>query len=107
MASAYLPALATHKTVTWSCGEPPQGLSKPCVNRRRVHNALEIAEYGWSLAGELWTLATRLRDEGASAGDADRYTAEARDSSSGDWQVRGLDQIKLVRTLIPARAACS
>jgi uncharacterized Zn finger protein len=42
-----------------------------------TQEALEIAEHGLSLAGELWTLATWLRDEAAAAGDADRATRAA------------------------------
>jgi uncharacterized Zn finger protein len=42
-----------------------------------TQDALEIAEHGLSLAGELWTLATWLRDEAAAAGDADRATRAA------------------------------
>src|SRR5438094_3956728 len=48
-----------------------------CSNMAQPQDALEIAEHGLSLAGELWTLASWLRDESAAAGDADRATRAA------------------------------
>src|SRR5947208_2125065 len=47
-------------------------LAQVLLEHGAAQDALEIAEHGLSLAGELWTLATWLRDEAATAGDADR-----------------------------------
>ena len=62
--------------------------------------ALEIAEHGLSLAGEVWTLASWLRDAAADAGDADRATRAAlvalRESHS-------LDDYQALRTVADDR----
>jgi len=52
-------------------------LAQVLLKHGATQDALEIAEHGLSLAGELWTLATWLRDEAATAGDADRATRAA------------------------------
>ncbi len=52
-------------------------LAQVLLEHGATQDALEIAEHGLSLAGELWTLATWLRDEAAAAGDADRATQAA------------------------------
>src|SRR5712691_6440490 len=52
-------------------------LAQVLLEHGATQNALEIAEHGLSLAGELWTLASWLRDEAAAAGDADRATRAA------------------------------
>jgi uncharacterized Zn finger protein len=52
-------------------------LAQVLLEHGATQDALEIAEHGLSLAGELWTLATWLRDQAAVAGDADRATRAA------------------------------
>jgi uncharacterized Zn finger protein len=52
-------------------------LAQVLLEHGATQDALEIAEHGLSLAGELWTLATWLRDEAAAAGAADRATRAA------------------------------
>lgn len=52
-------------------------LAQVLLEHGASQDALEIAEHGLSLNGELWTLATWLRDEAAAAGDADRATRAA------------------------------
>src|ERR1700687_4059341 len=52
-------------------------LAQVLLEHGATQDALEIAEHGLSLAGELWTLATWLRDEAAHGGDADRATRAA------------------------------
>src|SRR5579859_1827191 len=52
-------------------------LAQVLLEHGATQDALEIAEHGLSLAGELWTLASWLRDESAAAGDADRATRAA------------------------------
>jgi uncharacterized Zn finger protein len=52
-------------------------LAQVLLEHGAIQDALEIAEHGLSLAGELWTLATWLRDKAFAAGDADRATRAA------------------------------
>jgi hypothetical protein len=52
-------------------------LAQALLEHGATQDALEIAEHGLSLTGELWTLAIWLRDEAAAAGDADRATRAA------------------------------
>jgi uncharacterized Zn finger protein len=52
-------------------------LAQVLLEHGATQDALEIAEHGLTLADELWTLASWLRDEAAAAGDADRATRAA------------------------------
>jgi uncharacterized Zn finger protein len=52
-------------------------LAQVLLEHGAIPDALEIGAHGLTLAGELWTLATWLRDEAAAAGDADRATRAA------------------------------
>ena len=52
-------------------------LAQVLLEHGAIPDALEIGPHGLTLAGELWTLATWLRDEAAAAGDADRATRAA------------------------------
>src|SRR5207244_12626749 len=53
------------------------GLAQVLLEHGATHVAREIAEHGLSLDGELWTLASWLRDAAATAGDTDRATRAA------------------------------
>jgi uncharacterized Zn finger protein len=52
-------------------------LAQVLLEHGAIQDALQIAEHGLSLDGELWTLASWLRDAAATAGDTDRATRAA------------------------------
>ncbi|MBV9894812.1 MAG: hypothetical protein JO020_11640 [Chloroflexi bacterium] len=52
-------------------------LARVLLEHGAAQDALQIAEHGLTLAGEVWTLARWLRDTAAAAGDADRATRGA------------------------------
>src|SRR5438105_9143569 len=71
-------------------------LAQVLRERGAIEDALEIAEHGLSLAGELWTLASWLRDESAAAGDADRATRAALVALR---ELHSLDDYQALRTV--------
>ena len=71
-------------------------LAQVLLEHGATQDALEIAEHGLSLAGELWTLATWLRDEAAAAGDADRATRAALVALR---ELHSLDDYQALRTV--------
>ena len=75
-------------------------LAQVLLEHGATQDALEIAEHGLSLSGELWTLATWLRDQAAAAGDADRATRAALVALRGS---HSLDDYQALRTVAGGR----
>jgi len=71
-------------------------LAQVLLEQGATQDALEIAEHGLSLAGELWTLATWLRDEAGAAGEADRATRAALIALR---ELHSLDDYQALRTV--------
>jgi uncharacterized Zn finger protein len=71
-------------------------LAQVLLEHGATQDALEIAEHGLSLAGELWPLATWLRDAAAAAGDADRATRAALVALH---ELHSLDDYQALRTV--------
>jgi len=71
-------------------------LAQVLLDHGATQDALQIAEHGLSLAGELWTLAGWLRDEAAAAGDADRATRAALVALR---ELHSLDDYQALRTV--------
>jgi uncharacterized Zn finger protein len=72
------------------------GLAQVLLSHGATQDALDMAEHGLSLDGELWTLATWLRDEAAVAGDADRALQAALVALR---ELHGLDDYQALRTV--------
>jgi uncharacterized Zn finger protein len=75
-------------------------LAQVLLEHGATQDALEIAEHGLSLNGELWTLASWLRDEAAAAGDADRATRAALFALR---ELHALDEYQALQTVAGGR----